>query len=221
MDRVQPQFGSVTQGSSWASGWLCLCCGWLVGLRCPVMATNYGKFDKIGKDEEGERAPAAPDKSGSEAVQELLTLGKDASMADLMAKMKALPASAKQHFLDKLGPDVMEAATKWNQQSPASRAPAAAVMPPTKEPGPASAKAAKQAVPEPRPSETSAKLVGCSVTIAGLTARPELNGKHGVCASFHTAKGRYAVKIDGFSEPMLLKPDNLTENEGTPLEDVD
>ena len=62
---------------------------------------------------------------------------------------------------------------------------------------------------------------GVRVKLCNLANRPELNGSIALAASFDKAKGRYAVKIDGFSEPMLLKPDNLTEYEGNPLSDVD
>ena len=55
-----------------------------------------------------------------------------------------------------------------------------------------------------------AELVGSRVLVSGLKSRPELNDKAATVIQWHAAKGRYAVRIDGVDEPLLLKLDNLT-----------
>ena len=53
-------------------------------------------------------------------------------------------------------------------------------------------------------SGAAAALVGKRVTLQGLTSRPELNGKGGVCERFEPAKGRCVVHLDGTSGAGLL-----------------
>ena len=57
-------------------------------------------------------------------------------------------------------------------------------------------------------------LVGEPVVLAGLKAKPELNGKQGRVVDWVAARGRYGVLLslencEEASEPMALKPDNL------------
>ena len=53
-------------------------------------------------------------------------------------------------------------------------------------------------------------MLGSRVLVSGLKSRPELNDKAATVIQWHAAKGRYAVRIDGVDEPLLLKPENLT-----------
>ena len=48
-------------------------------------------------------------------------------------------------------------------------------------------------------------VAGGTVRISGLKSRPELNGQRGVVVSFHTASGRYHVKLDS-GEMVALRP---------------
>ena len=66
-------------------------------------------------------------------------------------------------------------------------------------------------------SGAAAALVGKRVTLQGLTSRPELNGKGGVCERFEPAKGRCVVRLDGTSGAgLLLKIESLSLEEGPP-----
>jgi hypothetical protein len=47
------------------------------------------------------------------------------------------------------------------------------------------------------------------VVINGLVANPELNGRTGTALSFYSDKGRYAVKLDQPSTPLMSKPCDL------------
>lgn len=51
---------------------------------------------------------------------------------------------------------------------------------------------------------------GACVVIGGLQGRPELNGKQGTVLSFDDVRGRYAVRVGGGSESVLLRRANLT-----------
>ena len=64
----------------------------------------------------------------------------------------------------------------------------------------------------------AAALIGKPITIAGLVAKPELNGRRGVVLSFDAERGRYHVRVDQSREVVALKPDNL---EGLLLNVVD
>ena len=57
-------------------------------------------------------------------------------------------------------------------------------------------------------------LEGHTVMVVGLEGRPELNTQRGRAGKFDEAKGRYAVRLDGGGEAILLKPDNLLSVEG-------
>ena len=173
------------------------------------MAAHYSKWDSIKDpdEEEAERARAqassssqnnqpflVPDaataKSRAETAKanganpnpldDLFTLKKDASAADMREKMRALPAGAKQQLLDKLN-------------------------------SPMGAKLLEAARAEPPPPKPIPKgpLVGKRVTLHGLQARPELNGRRGLCVEYLPERGRCAVRLDGAAEdaaPLLLKP---------------
>jgi ankyrin repeat protein len=54
----------------------------------------------------------------------------------------------------------------------------------------------------------SHELLGRSVTIGGLRARPDLNGRVGAAKSFNERKGRFAVRVG--SEDLLIKGCKLT-----------
>lgn len=178
------------------------------------MATSYSKWDHIGGDDENassstpkvvskvdnpveakKRAEAA--KAAGRApnpLDDLFTLGKDASVAELMAKMKALPTSAKQQLLDKLGPDVMSKVASMKQQQ----------SQPTEPP--------KARVEERNNDEKMRALIGSRLVVDGLKSKPELNGRRALATQWHAVKGRYAVRIDGLDEPLLLKPENLSSD---------
>ena len=51
--------------------------------------------------------------------------------------------------------------------------------------------------------------VGDIVTIAGLTARPELNGRQGVIDKYMIESQRYGVKVEGEPKALALKSINL------------
>ena len=55
----------------------------------------------------------------------------------------------------------------------------------------------------------SAPLVGRTVKLDGIQAKPELNGQLGVCVSYVEDKQRYMVKLNGSKETMSLRPANL------------
>lgn len=53
--------------------------------------------------------------------------------------------------------------------------------------------------------------VGTPVVLHSLVARPALNGRSGVVVSaLNATKGRHGVRVEGESEPLALKPTNLT-----------
>ena len=54
------------------------------------------------------------------------------------------------------------------------------------------------------------ELLGVSVVINGLVAKPELNGRRGTAVSFDDDKGRYSVEIDGSSTSFTINPCNLS-----------
>ena len=51
--------------------------------------------------------------------------------------------------------------------------------------------------------------IGARVELCGLGAKPEMNGKCGVVASFRAAPGRCEVKLDGGLGSFKLRPKNL------------
>ena len=134
-------------------------------------------------------------------LDDLFTLGADSSMSDLMAKMKALPSSAKEQLLGKLTPEVLSKVA--GMKTPAASAAAASINKTEEPPQPPQP-------PQSPPQEVKAELVGSRVLVSGLKSRPELNDKAATVIQWHAAKGRYAVRIDGVDEPLLLKLDNLT-----------
>lgn len=68
----------------------------------------------------------------------------------------------------------------------------------------------RQWEPRVREAETHHPLLGRRVTLAGLKARPDLNGRFGRVIDFNAEKQRLAVKLEGSNaHTMLLKPTNL------------
>ena len=59
-----------------------------------------------------------------------------------------------------------------------------------------------------------APLIGQRVIVEGLQ-RADLNGKKGVALSFDDAKNRYNVKLDNSTEPISLKPQNLSKDQSS------
>ena len=55
-------------------------------------------------------------------------------------------------------------------------------------------------------SSTAAALVGATVELHGLQARPELNGRAGVAGRFNAPAGRY---VNDGSGPFEIKEANL------------
>lgn len=83
--------------------------------------------------------------------------------------------------------------------------------PATCEPGAASARAAAPAASSAHTSPP--ELLGCRVGIHGLKGRPDLNGKVGSARSFDAAKARYAVRVEGEADAVLLRPSCLVNIE--------
>jgi hypothetical protein len=54
-----------------------------------------------------------------------------------------------------------------------------------------------------------AELIGSRVELAGLQAKPEMNGVAGVVKSFNAATERYVVQLDNGGQPFMLKAANL------------
>lgn len=52
---------------------------------------------------------------------------------------------------------------------------------------------------------------GARVRLAGLAAKPELNGRTGACGSFDERSGRFVVRLDGAGsgDGIKVRPDNL------------
>ena len=73
----------------------------------------------------------------------------------------------------------------------------------------AAPKADPAAAPSTAASGASSSLIGRSVVINGLLARPALNGSRGVCTSYNNETGRYNVQLPK-GEMIALRPSNLT-----------
>lgn len=60
-------------------------------------------------------------------------------------------------------------------------------------------------------------LVGVEVVLHGLQSRPELNGARGQCKRYDVRQGvgRYAVRLAGSHETLLVKPANMRRADGT------
>ena len=89
----------------------------------------------------------------------------------------------------------------WQAVNAARKANARPLPPPAAPPPPA---AAPSAVPS-----AVAALIGRRVRLHGLKSKPALNGRGGVCARYDAARGRCVVRLDGATEPMLLRAENL------------
>ena len=158
---------------------------------------NYNKWDHIIDDEDEGNSPessvadatagwnwAESAKSTGQSaspVDDLLTLKGDSSLAELKAKMMNLPADAKHKFMEQISsPGVLEQLTQK-----------------------------VDALRQGDPVAAGKLLVGMRVTLTGLSAKPELNGRSGRVVEFVEAKGRCAVQLDGMKDKLLLKPQNL------------
>lgn len=77
------------------------------------------------------------------------------------------------------------------------------------------AKAAPGAPAKPAAPEGMRLAKGDRVVLKGLQAKPELNGRSGILRGFKPDAGRFEVEVDldGKSEMMLFKPDNLSKPE--------
>ena len=53
-------------------------------------------------------------------------------------------------------------------------------------------------------------IAGELVQIAGLNARPGLNGRVGTVVRWVPTRGRYEVQVDGEAAPLGLRPGNMT-----------
>ena len=53
------------------------------------------------------------------------------------------------------------------------------------------------------------ELSGQAVRLVGLQAKPELNGAVGACERFDAQSGRYAVRMPGQEQPVLVRAANL------------
>lgn len=60
-------------------------------------------------------------------------------------------------------------------------------------------------------------LIGRTVQLHGLSAKPELNGLVGVCERFDEATGRYGVRLEGHENLQALKAANLNLAQGDEL----
>lgn len=65
----------------------------------------------------------------------------------------------------------------------------------------------------PESAGLNASLLGHTMTICGLLARPALNGSRGVCISFNHESGRYNVRLPR-GEVIALRPSNLSDAPG-------
>ena len=166
------------------------------------MATDYRKWDALDAEEPDDQpshaakeAVSVPDvdaareralKAKAEgkapsALDDIFTLKGDSSYAELREKMKNLPDAAKRQFLESMqSPGMMESLT---QKVDALRA--------------------------ADPKNAGKMMVGMRVRLQGLKAKPELNGLAGKVMDFVEEKGRCAVLIDGRTDKILLKPENL------------
>ena len=190
------------------------------------MAQHYDKWSNLAEDEDKAPPtvpqqfnvgdPAAAKRRAEQAkangaapnpLDDLFTLGANASVADLKEKLKHLPAGAKQQFMEGLsspmGSQLLERAMQAKKDS------SKAAPPP-----PAAAITAAASS-----DDGGAALVGQRVVLSNLQARPELNGCTGMCVQYLPSKGRCAVRLDGqgdgegATQPLSLKPACLTRVE--------
>ena len=176
------------------------------------MASNYAKWDSLTDPDVADSSAAPPPRKPAVAVPNidqarqraekaraagkapdpmdaLFALGENASAGDLMSAMKALPKDAKEQFLQGLqgpmGTQLLERAAAAKREAQSQPPPAA------------------DADAEP------SALVGKRVVLANLQARPELNGRRGLCVQWLPARGRLAVRLDDAeegAEPLAVKP---------------
>lgn len=91
---------------------------------------------------------------------------------------------------------------------PAQKVPEATFPPPAK---PAPTPVAKPVPEEVTKSAPVMNLaVGNTVTLNGLKARPQLNGKRGLVVEYIEARGRWKVEMDDNAEIVAVKRENLT-----------
>ena len=188
----------------------------------------YSKFDGIGDDDDDHvaavrshvsaAARAMPPASREDTIKKLEDLkkqGKSPSMAELMAQMKALPTSAKEQLMEKLGP-LAESLQQNSQPTPPSSSDAVSAKTAAEFASRLAADKSAFGLPkavereqEKREEVERRALINTNVVVSGLTGRPELNGHCGEVKARNAAKGRYAVKLASCREPILLKPVNV------------
>jgi hypothetical protein len=67
----------------------------------------------------------------------------------------------------------------------------------------------KAASATPEKAVSKAPLLGKSVVVSGLHAKPELNGRIGFAGSFDDSRGRYVVSLEDGGGSFKIRPDNL------------
>ena len=184
----------------------------------PPEDAMYSKFDAIGDGENdgSSAATAPPAPTRDDFAKKLQSMqaqaqGGNLSVTEIMAQMKALPAEAKMKLMEQLGPLAAslqpKSSTVPDSPNNASAAEFASRLASEK-----SAFAMPKAIEreqEEREEQQSLQLVKSRIIVSGLVARPELNGRVGTITAWIGAKGRFAVKLEGVTEPVLLKRFNL------------
>jgi hypothetical protein len=179
----------------------------------------YSKFDGIGDGEnDGSAAATAPlaptrdDFAKKLQSMQAQAQGGNLSVTEIMAQMKALPAEAKMKLMEQLGPLAASLQPPKSSAVPDSPNTASAAEFASRLASEKSAFAMPKAIEreqEMREEQQSLQLVKSRIIVSGLVARPELNGRVGTITAWIGAKGRFAVKLEGVTEPVLLKRLNL------------
>lgn len=172
-------------------------------------AAEGAEADEEGEDDDDEMDNLAPD----EAVFRQEPVSRAALEAMSVSELKACLAS---QGVDTLGllekKDFVDALVRHNgEQMEEQQQPAKASNGSSGGGGGASSGSASSgsASSGGGAADGSSLSPGDRITVAGLNARPELNGRGGVVGVFDPSKGRYAVTLDNEDAPMLLKPGNL------------
>lgn len=178
----------------------------------------YSKFDGIGDGEnDGSAAATAPlaptrdDFAKKLQSMQAQAQGGNLSVTEIMAQMKALPAEAKMKLMEQLGPLAASLQPKSSAvpDSPNSASAAEFASRLASEKSAFAMPKAIEREQEMREEQQSLQLVKSRIIVSGLVARPELNGRVGTITAWIGAKGRFAVKLEGVTEPVLLKRLNL------------
>lgn len=181
----------------------------------------YSKFDGIGDDDDRPK-PAAPTPTRESFLDELKQMqkGETPSVKELMEKLKALPPSMKDQLASKLGP-LAQGIESGRQQQNTSQQPGAALK--DSAPDASFAKAlssttgksafgqspAIEKAEEVRNEKERRGMINQRCIVEGLTSKPELNGRLGTVTDWFPSKGRFAVKLEAVTAPLLLKPHNV------------